>query len=230
MSFYFRAFRANDDVGAWKEYMNGHANLLRSFGITNLTSHSEDWITNNDVYVIMAFDSSGTLIGGIKVHGFMDGFQLPVELAIAELDSRISLMIRDSYYNHGVGEICGLWISLDHGRKGLANFLSRAAIALCKRISCYDIYGISSPFTLNMFLQLGYHVIEDLGDNGNFCYPTKEFISTAVKISNTYDLPRALSLNRERIFDLRENPIQTRIETHNGIETEIRYNLFEVLS
>jgi hypothetical protein len=230
MKFNLRSFRAIDDIPTWRDYMEGHADVLREFGIVNLTSHKEDWIENPNVYVIVAYDDKDHMIGGIKVHSFHPDFKLPVELAIGELDPKISSMVMKSQQNQGAGEICGLWIAMSHGRLGLAHYLSRCAITLCPRIGCLDIYGISSPFTLNMFLQLGYHVITELGDQGNYEYPTKEFISTAVMISNTKDLPLALEEHRERIKSLRENPKQRCSESLAKTTIEINYNLSEVLS
>lgn len=224
MKIRFLAFNAIKKIELWRDYMEGHANVLRDFGITSLTSHKNDWIENPNVFVIVAINEEEKLIGGIKLHTFHEDFKLPVEQAIGDLEPTIHSRIQIASKN-GVGEICGLWIAKESGRIGMAHFLSRAAISLCSYTSTQTIFGISSPFTLNMFLQLGYEVITELGDNGNFIYPTPDFLSTAVIIKNTMTLPQAAENHRERIQSLRINPIQTHTEDHLGNQITIAYNL-----
>jgi hypothetical protein len=84
--------------------------------------------------------------------------------------------------------------------------------------------------TLNMFTALGYEIMTELGKHGNFHYPTEEFISTAVKISDTCQLSCAIEIHRDRIFSLRGDPNQTYIENHLGADIEMHYNLSPVVS
>ena len=54
MKIRFLAFNAIKKIELWRDYMEGHANVLRDFGITSLTSHKNDWIENPNVFVIVA--------------------------------------------------------------------------------------------------------------------------------------------------------------------------------
>lgn len=223
------AGRAMDDLERWHAYVDGHAQVLRDFGIEVLTSYGEDWINNPNVYLIIASDEHDNVVGGIKVHKVSEGFQLPVQQAIGDLAPEIDGIIHDNEI-FGAGEICGLWISKNAGRRGLANFLTRVAIAICSPLQIRKIYGIASPFTLNMFFSMGYEIMHELGNDGNFHYPTPEFTSAAVKIEDTFELPLASNIHKERIFDLRNNPVQSSAEEHLSIITEIDYNLSALFS
>jgi len=223
------ASAANQNLQCWKNYVEGHAQVLRDFGIEVLTSYGEDWIHNPNVYLISATDENGKTVGGIKVHKTHSEYQLPVQAAIGELAPEINQMINSASL-HGAGEICGLWIAKEAGRRGLAHYLTRIAIAICPSIGVKTIFGISSPFTLNMFLSLGYEKMSALGENGDFWYPTPEFLSTAVCIEDTVLLPTADEEHRSRIFSLRVQPTQKHTENHLNIITEIEYNLSDVIA
>lgn len=213
----------------WEMYVHGHAQVLRDFGIEVLDSYGEDWGQNPNVRLIIATDTNGQAVGGIKLHKVHGDFLLPVQIAIGE-DSPLLNELIETDAPKGVGEICGLWISNSFSRRGLAYYLTRVAIAICKTEETRVIYGISSPFTLNMFQSLGYEVIRELGEKGNYHYPTADFISTAVSIRDTFGLPTAESTHRDRILSLRQSPIQSAQELHGGVETLIHYNLSELIS
>jgi hypothetical protein len=228
MKLFCTAEKATSNLENWKKYVDGHAQILRDFGIEILTSHGEEWILNPDVYLISIFNEEKKMVGGIKIHKANEIFPLPVENAIGYLEERIHGIINRSIAD-GAAEICGLWISQEYGRRGLAHFLTRVAIAVCEPLGIHTIFGISSPFTLNMFTSLGYEVMTNLGENGNFQYPTNQFISAAVMITDTFNLPLAHHKHREKIFDLRLNPIQTAMEDHIGVQTTINYNLSKLM-
>jgi hypothetical protein len=210
-------------------YVDGHAQVLLDFGIEVLDSYGEEWADNPNVRLIIAKDETGKAVGGIKLHKFHSNYRLPVQQAISEESPELDKMI-EARLSVGVGEICGLWISKDVSRRGLAHYLTKVAIAICEAEKTEIIFGISSPFTLNMFTSLGYEVIHSLGNDGSYFYPTPDFISTAVAIYDTIKLPLAEAEHRERIFSLRTKPIQSEMETHGGVQTYIHYNLSEIVS
>lgn len=216
--------KAVENPNICSEYLAGHAQVLLDFGINVLTSFSESWFENPGVYVIIARNENAELLGGIKIHKYSAIYPLPVVKGLIENTPEIENIIEASQPLKS-GEICGLWISKNSGRKGLANYLSRVAIAMCPNLLINHVYGISSPFTLNMFLGMGYTIIENLGENGYFDYPTPEFRSAAVEIRDTNSLQSASEENKSRIIDIRKNLKFRSIEIHNDIETEINYNL-----
>lgn len=229
MILHCNAGHATSNDKYWEMYVRGHAQVLKDFGIEVLDSYGEDWSQNPNVRLIIITDTSGQAIGGIKLHKVHKDFSLPVQTAIGEESALLSELIH-GHTDQGVGEICGLWISSAVSKRGLAYYLTRVAIAICKAEHTRVIYGISSPFTLHMFQALGYEIITELGDKGNYYYPTPEFVSTAVAIADTYLLPKAEPFHRERIFSLREEPVQSALELHGGVETLIHYNLSEIVS
>ena len=48
-----RAFKAVDDLESCKRFAEGHANVLRDYGVTKVTSSKNDWFFNPEVYVVL---------------------------------------------------------------------------------------------------------------------------------------------------------------------------------
>jgi hypothetical protein len=223
------ALNATSNKEYWQKYVQGHAQVLHDFGVDVLDSYGDEWAENPNVRLIIAEDEEGNAVGGIKLHKVHPNYLLPVQQAIGEESPQLNVLI-DKYSPEGVGEICGLWISNKVGKRGLAYFLTRVAIAICEAEGITVIFGISSPFTLHMFQSLGYEVMRELGDNGNYFYPTQEFLSTAVAIYDAINLPLAEKDHRARVLSLRNEPIQSALERHGDAQTFIHYNLSQIIS
>lgn len=213
----------------WQKYVQGHAQVLLDFGVEVLDSYGEEWAKNPNVRLVIIEDELGNAVGGIKLHKVHPNYLLPVQQAIGEESPELNDIV-NKYSVEGVGEICGLWISNKVGKRGLAYFLTRVAIAICESLGIKVIFGISSPFTLHMFQSLGYEVMKELGDNGNYFYPTPDFLSTAVAIYDVINLPHIEKEHLERILSLRRKPIQSTIEIHGNAQTLIHYNLSQIIS
>lgn len=217
-------FHAASNVDKWSEYTHGHASVLDQFGVKNLNSFKSTPCEHPQEYVLTGRNMDGALMGGIRIQLYNSAFKLPVVQAMEGLDGRVNdLMMMD--VDKGIAELCGLWISRDHGRHGLAHYLIRAAIAYCPLLNAGIIYGISSPFAINIFLVLGYVVMEGVGDRGTYLYPTKDFLSTMVVVPNTYTLEYAEQMHRDVMFFLRTNPICSLSHIHRETTCLVHYNL-----
>jgi hypothetical protein len=217
-------FHAINQPELWQEYTNGHASVLQHFGVKNLKSFKTSICTHPEEYVITARNSDGALLGGIRIQNHHIQHKLPVVDALDGLDPKVNAIIEADIHK-GISELCGLWVARDHGRLGLAHYLIRAAIAYCPIIHGHIIYGISSPFAINIFLSLGYIIMKDVGDNGTYLYPTPEFTSTMVVVPNTNTIEFAEEEHRKIMFALRMQPKQTIVHFHKNHECTVFYDL-----
>ena len=225
MKVRFRAFRAIDDPELCKRYVEGHVQVLVSYGITNITSNNQDWMKWSTVYGVIAETEDGTLVGGIRIQ-IADGVnKLPVERAIGHLDPNIHNIVKQ-YIDDGVGELCALWNAKEVAGMGLSIMLVRAGISILNQIKCNTLMGICADYTLKMFKKVGFVVDTSLGQKGEFVYPNENYVARVLGILNAKDLSTAEEFDRLKMLALRENPVQKCIETGpNDVKVEIDYNL-----
>jgi hypothetical protein len=109
---------------------------------------------------------------------------------------------------------------------GLSIMLVRAGISTLNQIKCNTLMGICADYTLKMFRKVGFVVDTNLGDGGEFVYPNENYVARVLGILNAKNLETAEEFDREKMLDLRKNPVQTCIETGpNDIKLEIQYQL-----
>ncbi len=225
MKVRFRAFRAIDDPELCARYVQGHVQVLLSYGITNITSNNQEWMKWGTVYGVVAETEDGTLVGGIRIQ-LADGInQLPVERAIGHLDANIHTIVKQ-YINDGVGELCALWNAKEVAGMGLSIMLVRAGISILNQVNCNTLMGICADYTLKMFRKVGFVVDTSLGKKGEFVYPNENYVARVLGILNAKDLSTAEEFDRLKMLDLRASPIQICEETGpNDVKVEIDYHL-----
>lgn len=220
----FRGFKPVDDPELSERYLRGHTQVLEDYGITNITSNNRVWLEMPCIYGVVAEDEHGELVGGIRVQ-MADGVHpLPVEKAVGHMDSRIHDVVK-KYYDNGVGELSALWNAKSVAGYGVSVLLTRAGISMTNQMQCNTLVGICGDYTLQMFKNVGFVVDDSLGQNGEFFYPKQDFIARVLGILNSKNLETAEDENRTRMLDLRQNPVQTYLETGPKGLVEIDYNL-----
>lgn len=212
MKYQLNAFRAVENIESSQEFLHGHAQILKDFGIESLTSSQDEWLNNPDVYVVAAYDEQMKMVGGVKIHLYNESHPLPVQAAIDYLDNRIVIEIKNLAAN-GTGEACGLWIAKEIAGKNFGQYLTRSAIALSESLGLQTLFGFSSPHTFRIFSELGYIPLTTVGDNGNFLYPSERYTSTVIIIPDVTNIEKATEINRKRTFELRKNPRQEFVES-----------------
>lgn len=223
--FQIRAFRAIDETSMCSDYISGHIQVLKDYGIENITSNNNTWVTNSNMYCFIAKDASDELIGGIRIQ-VADGIvPLPVEDAVGKMDSKIFNLVKGYAINGGVGELCGLWNSRKVKGIGISVILIRAAISAINQLKFHTLTGICAEYSLEMFQNVGFVINIDLGNNGKFVYPNENYIARVVGILNSTTLEAASVYDKERMLSLRETPIQKRIEKGPKEEFTVNYNL-----
>jgi hypothetical protein len=226
MRVIIKAFKAMDDPESTQKYLNGHAEVLRVMGITKVTSADVSWCEVPDNYIISVESTDNArALGGGRLQVFTDKQRLPIEAAVYEKDPKIVPIIERFKY-HDTAEFCGLWNSKEIAGYGIGSiFLGRVGVAMAHMLNLRSLFALCSPATLNNCLKVGFEVVTSLGKDGLFYYPTERLVATALIISNLEELPWADISDRERIINLRENPVQIAMEIGPKGEMEIEYDL-----
>lgn len=222
-----RAFRAVDDEESCRHFSQGHENVLRDYGVTKLSSANTEWMRNPSVYVILAtHKETGEAVGGVRIH-LADGITpLPLEVAISIVDTRVYALV-EKYTAARTGELCGLWNAKSVAGYGLGSyFLMRAGISLTKFLKMPTLFALCAPHTFQISVEKGFEVEKSIGNEGTFIYPKLDLIATSIIIKDTEKLPLATPEEQRLIFELRDNPHITRMETGPKGAIEIEYDLY----
>ncbi len=221
-----RAFWAPDDTETGERFAEGHAKVLRDFGVTNVLTNSADWIDDPFVYIAVVEDlARDEVIGGARFHISHEGAELPMETAIARVDKKVHSYI-EQYREGGVGELCGLWNAKRVAGLGFGILhLPRTIIAMVEQIEINTVLAFAARHTVKLSQRIGYEIITELGNNGEFNYPKLQMIATAFVMKDPHNLPLAKDVERKRIHDLRKNPQQIRVERWPKGSFELEYDI-----
>jgi hypothetical protein len=201
-----RAFRAIDDPEACRLFLQGHERVLTNIGVKKVTSSNDAWMHNPSSFVLIveSLDRS-RVYGGARVHVANGIVPLPVEEATSPFDARIFDHVY-GYALRGTGEVCGLWNSREIAGYGIGSiFLFRAAVAISTQIGLNSLFGLCAPYTLKMAQNVGFEVLEAVGNHGTFYYPKLDLLATAVYMTDIHTLKNTAEEDKEAILKLREN-------------------------
>src|SRR5271165_1244722 len=82
-----RAFRAIDDPKTCALFVEGHAHVLTSIGVTKVTSSKNEWTSNPAAFVMVVESLDGKkLYGGVRLHVAGGSEPLPIESATGMMD------------------------------------------------------------------------------------------------------------------------------------------------
>lgn len=201
-----RAFRAIDDHEACTLFLQGHERVLTNIGVKKVTSSNNAWMFNPSAFVLIveSLDRS-KVFGGARVH-VADGYvPLPVEEATGSFDTKIFEYVYD-HALQGTGEVCGLWNSREIAGYGIGSiFLFRAAVAISTQIGLSSLFGLCAPYTLKMAQNVGFGVLNAVGNNGTFYYPKLDLLATAVHMTDIDNLKDTEEEDKHAILKLRQN-------------------------
>jgi hypothetical protein len=224
--FTFNAFRAIDEPETCKKFIEGHINVLKDYGVTKVTSSNNEWMHNPYVFVVTVHeDSTGNVVSGLRLHISNEEYPLPLEGAIAQVDSNICQLV-SKYRKAGTGEIGGLWNSRAISGFGIgALFLSRTSLVIADQLNVMSLFALCAEYTLKPTLQKGFEIEEQIGNKGTFFYPKLDLVATLAVLKDVKNLPLALQEERDYIFELRENLECERTEQTPKGPIHIKYNL-----
>jgi hypothetical protein len=208
-----KAFKAVDDLDACQMYVEGHSKVLKIYGIAMITSAKAVWFSDPDTYVILVESENGDKIyGGARIQVAGGKYPLPIEDALTKFDPNIHGFVK-AHAPEGTGELCGLWNSREVAGLGIGSiYLGRVGVALAMRLGLTTLYALCAPATVKNCLRVGFLVDERLGDKGTFFYPKEGLVATAVLLNDVQALSTAEFEERDKIFDLKETPVQQKTE------------------
>jgi hypothetical protein len=219
-----RVFYPVVETAASLIYIEGHRKVLEDYGIINITSYNKEWIGNPHTFGVIA-EENGVMVGGIRVQVADGVYPLPLETAVGEMDSKVYDLVTKHRMEGGTGELCGLWNSKQVAGKGISILLVRAAISIINQLHFKTLLGICAEYSLPMFMRVGFVIDRNLGNNGNFIYPTEEYLAKVVGILNAEDLSTSFPFDKERMLNLRQNPLCRVTEQGPKGSLEIEYDL-----
>ncbi len=224
--FKFRAFRAIEDKDQCNKFVKGHADVLRQYGVTKVTSSNNDWVNNPFVYVVtVELEETGEVVSGLRIHIAHPDYPLPMELAVSQVDHKIFNLVKQ-YSEKGTGEVSGLWNSKSISGYGVgAVLLIRAGIAIATQLNLGSLLALVAEYTLKPSLQKGFEIEEGIGNSGTFFYPKLDLVATSIVMKDPLNLPLAEPTERNFIFDLRANPCKKKVEIGPKGEFIVDYNL-----
>lgn len=227
IKFNIKAFRASDDIDTCARYLEGHIDVLKVFGITMITTANKDWFEDPDTYVIIVqSEDEKKVYAGARIQIAKGKYQLPIEKALTKFDSNIHSFVENRMEN-GIGELCGLWNSREVVGLGIGSlYLGRIGTAISTQLKLKTLFALCAPITVRNCIKMGYLIETSLGNEGTFYYPKEDLIATVVTLADTSSFLTADTKEKDIILDLRNNPIQHKIETGpRGQTVDINFNL-----
>jgi hypothetical protein len=223
-----RAFRATDDPETCIKFIQGHRKVLTIYGIENITTNNDDWMSNPSIFVIAVESSDGEkLFGGARVQAADGKNPLPIEEATSSFDPAIKDIVAH-YAQFGTGELSGLWNSKEVAGLGVGSlFPSRVAVAIAEQIGLTTMFSLCSPATVRFNQWIGSQVLTSVGNNGTFYYPKLDLIATAVFLDDVKNLSTAHPRERDKMLYLRQNPVHTAQEKSpfKNVYINVHYDL-----
>ena len=139
-SIELHAFRAPERPDLCGEFLSEHRQVLADYGISKVSSNTNEWTTDPDCIVIVALHRELGMVGGIRLQRSMEGHLLPMERSLLTLAPMITDEI-SALRPFGLGEVCGLWNAHRFAGFGVPVLLSHAVTAVSlpvgmKRMVC----------------------------------------------------------------------------------------------
>lgn len=223
---HIRAFKVTDDEDSCLRYIEGHRKVLESYGVTKVTSGATNWMGDPNTYAIIVEDESrDRVFGGARIQVHSRNLPMPLEDAIAILDSRIYAYV-EALGELNVAEFCGLWNSKEVAGYGIGSiYMGRIGVAITSQLNIQYLMALCSPATLRNCLKVGFEITRELGNNGTFYYPKEDLTATGLIIKDLHELPFAHPNEKVEIQKIRNNLSGVSIEHGPKGEMEFCYEL-----
>lgn len=222
------AFRAPHEPALCEEFAHEHKKVLEDFGISNVTESNGNWQQDMDCHVIVAIHNTLGMVGGIRLQLDHGDNKLPMEVAVAKQDSRVTAFL-DRIRPFGNGEVCNLWNANRYANKGVPVLLSQAVTAISHPAGMGRMVCLVAPYTKRHPSNNGFRIVEEVGDKGIFAYPRPDFQGIVMLNADTHLLGDAHPLQRKLLLSLRVRPNQVRVEQPGRTPLEVHYCLRERL-
>ena len=219
-----KAFRAPDQPELCQEFMREHRKVLEDFGIQNVSTNNERWMSDPNAFIIVALHGSLGMVGGIRLQVASETEPLPMEEAVGKMDPLVKEEL-EALRVHGNGEVCSLWNANRYGNMGIPVILSQAVTAMATMANVKRMVCLVAHYTQRHPKRNGFVVMDTVGDKGCFSYPIPSIKAISMVNKDTMLLADASNDQRQLIYSLRLRPKQVRIEAPNSTPMEVHYEM-----
>lgn len=225
LDFILSLHRACDDFSLCENFVLGHRQLL-SVNDVDLGPIDTSWFNSTNVYLLVVKRAGlDEILGGSKLVIYDNNGNLPL-LKLLNDDYPELVDYLNEYSDKGLVEISGLWNSRSVAGLGLGSEqLIRTSIAICGLLEIATVVTFCSPFVTRFAELYGFSPLSKFGMNGSIPFPDERWMSTINILSDPHIMSRAEDKEREIIFNLREEPNQTRKFNSRGKEITIKFEL-----
>ena len=171
--------RASHDPRLCKKLLEGHKRVLEAYGIKNLSSFRTDWFRRDDVLLIAVLTPDGEkVLAGARLQPGMVANDFPLHQAVGHMDPKVGEFLEE-IIPEKTYELNALWNSIELAGMGLGSeFLIQVSMAAMPLLGARHLVALTSPVTRRWRKKHGWHLREDLGDEGFFVYPKDSLRAT----------------------------------------------------
>ncbi len=165
-------FSSADDPVLSRRFAEGHKEVLRASGITNLTSFGEEWVGDpNTTLFLLTCQDDEVLLSGMRLQKRQTENALPLERAVG-LDYPEVAEALDSYQHEGCGEFCALWSRRESAMAGIGMLpMACVGLGLMPRLDIRHGFAFMGVNMRPIQRELGFTLMESWGKDGEFAYP-----------------------------------------------------------
>lgn len=197
------AFWATDDPRRSMEYYQGREDVLTSYGFTSVVKSDFSWTTDSKVFVLSAYFKN-EIIAGMKVH-LSSINPLPLQTALNDKCDNL-MAVLEEIGGDNYAEIGGVWNSKKFSGLSFPHVLARYSLACCKFLGLNSVFTFNASYTYQLSKNYGAELVESLGNEGWFDYPTSKYKAAIWVFKDVQELACILEQDQERIEELSLNP------------------------
>lgn len=217
-----KAFRAVDEPELCRIYAEEHARVLKDIGVDQVMKPDESWHSDPSCIVICAFRETLGMVAGVRIQQRMSTI-LPMEVHLSAYERRTVEVFDELGPN--LGEMCGLWNAHRFAGRGIPGLLLSAAVALAPEAGLSKLVCFAAEYMAPRCKELGFNVMEQLGNRGEFRFPIATIASYPMVLPDTKLLASTEEQKRTQILALRSNPDQRLDVAVKEQQMEVTYML-----
>ena len=212
---------APSDLQKSFDYYNGREEVLASYGFTSVVKSDTTWMQSNKVLVLTAYYKN-EIIAGMKVH-LTGTDHLPLVVSLKDkCDGLHSFLEKVGGNNYA--EIGGVWNSKKFAGLSFPHILARYSLGLCKYLKLKTVFTFNASYTYKLSKNYGAVLLESLGNNGWFDYPTPKYKAAIWMFPNVQELMCIYKEDQIKIEELSINPSAIFVEEKELPNQMINYH------
>jgi hypothetical protein len=198
--FEIRLVGPGADVNFVRDFAARQFESYAEFAVAKVAAAvSEQECEQEGVYFIVAVrQSTGELVGGLRIHVARPGLLLPVERALPTV-GRLRVLL-PLYRSRGLAEISGLWVQSALRGSGLSGVLTRAGVAAMPLLQVRHAIAFTHHHVLRFWTPIGFAVDRRFGTHA---YPDARYESSLIWL-DPLALTHATPNQRAMILKMRE--------------------------